>query len=47
MEQYGNTRGMNKNRFKLVKINEDFTPLLGHIKRYIEESKVDRVICLN
>ena len=47
MEYYGNTRGMDKSKFKLVKTNEDFTPLLGHIKRYIDESKVERVICLN
>ncbi|WP_190810658.1 hypothetical protein [Flagellimonas sp. S3867] len=47
MEYYGNSREMNKNKFKMVNVEEDFTMLMNRIKSHIEESKSDWIICLN
>ncbi|WP_181899474.1 hypothetical protein [Flagellimonas nanhaiensis] len=47
MKYNGNGLGMSKSKFRLVKTNEDFTPLMKRIKNHIDESKFNSVICLN
>ena len=47
MEYYGNHNELDQNRFKMIRVEEDLTPLLSRIRQHIEESKFDWILCLN
>jgi hypothetical protein len=47
MEYQGNYNELNEKKFKMVNVHEDFAPLMKRIKRHIEESRFDCIICLN